>query len=122
MAGCCVGVAAVTIGIVVEIPCLMMWKQIYLALLCLPCAFIVLRCSLLSTNTSVILLAAAYECFLFKRIYLFNYRILPGILFFLIFKWLEEQDIRKRVKKRVKGYLTYLKSHGGFDGTRETWQ
>lgn len=53
----------------------------------------------------------------FRRIlYIFSIIEYSLSIFFLIFRCLEEQDIRKRVKKN-KGCLTYAMSHSRFDAT-----
>lgn len=59
MADCCVAVAAMSIGSEVRIPCLMMWKQTNIfSFVVPPWAFRVLRWNVLSTEISVIFLAA----------------------------------------------------------------
>lgn len=58
----------------------------------------------------------------FLRGFIFSIIEYSLVFYFFNFQMAGGAGHRKRVKKRVKGYLTYLKSHGGFDGTRETWQ
>lgn len=59
-------VAAMTIGIGVRIPCLMMWKQANIFSFAGPSLSLYgSQVLCVTTNTSVILLAAAYECFPF---------------------------------------------------------